>query len=68
MSTGTQADIAAVQMMMERFGLTVADLGTGSPTTVARLAPTFADHIPAVASAERELWLCGRRTWTRCSR
>ena len=26
MTTGTQADIAAVQMMMERFGLTASDL------------------------------------------
>ena len=47
MTTGTQADIAAVQMMMERFGLTVADLGTGAPTETARPAPTFADFIPA---------------------
>lgn len=46
MSTGTQADIAAVQMMMERFGLTVGDLGAGSPAETARLAPTFAEFIP----------------------
>ncbi|MGW6332216.1 tyrosine-type recombinase/integrase [Nocardia rhamnosiphila] len=47
MTTGTQADIAAVQMMMERFGLTVADLGAGAPAETARFAPTFAEFIPA---------------------
>ncbi|MGA6205496.1 hypothetical protein ACPESR_12135 [Nocardia testacea] len=46
MTTGTQADIAAVQMMMERFGLTVADLGAAVPAETARLAPAFADFIP----------------------
>ncbi len=33
-------------MMMERFGLTVTDLGTGSLAEAARLAPTFAEFIP----------------------
>ena len=48
MTTGTQADIAAVHMMMERFGLTTDDLATGAPIAHDRLAPTFAEFIPTV--------------------
>jgi site-specific recombinase XerD len=46
MSARTAADIAAVQMMMERFGLTPADLAAGREP--ARAVPTFADYIPVV--------------------
>ncbi|WP_051163334.1 tyrosine-type recombinase/integrase [Nocardia brevicatena] len=51
MTSSTQSDVAAVQMMMDRLGLTVADLATGSPPETARLAPTFADYIPTVLAA-----------------
>ncbi|WP_280235964.1 site-specific integrase [Nocardia cyriacigeorgica] len=48
----TNADIAAVQMMMERLGLTAGDLtGARHP---ARVVPTFADHIPAVLAGMPE--------------
>ncbi|ONM47990.1 hypothetical protein [Nocardia donostiensis] len=54
MTTSTQADIAAVQMMMQRFGLTVADLTTGAGTEGARMTPTFGDYIPTVLAAMPE--------------
>ncbi|MDE1674629.1 tyrosine-type recombinase/integrase [Nocardia gipuzkoensis] len=49
MSTRTDADIATVQMMMERLGLSVADLTARaeSPRTV----PAFAEYIPTVLAA-----------------
>lgn len=47
MTATAAADIAAVQMMMERFGLTAADLATGTPADNARPTPTFAEFIPA---------------------
>jgi site-specific recombinase XerD len=46
MTTTAAADIAAVQMMMERFGLTTADL-TGTPADNTCPTPTFAEFIPA---------------------
>ncbi|WP_425296086.1 hypothetical protein, partial [Nocardia cyriacigeorgica] len=51
-ATDTNADIAAVHMMMERLGLTPGDLtGARHP---ARVVPTFADHIPAVLAGMPE--------------
>ncbi|MFI9536927.1 hypothetical protein ACIG56_27235 [Nocardia fusca] len=47
MTTTAAADIAAVQMMMERFGLTAADLAPGTSADNARPTPTFAEFIPA---------------------
>ncbi|MGW4091405.1 tyrosine-type recombinase/integrase [Nocardia sp. NPDC004750] len=52
MSARTDADVATVQMMMERFGLTLADLSvwTGSARTV----PTFTEYIPQVLASMPE--------------
>ncbi|MGK8503739.1 hypothetical protein [Nocardia asiatica] len=45
MNARTNADVATVQMMMERFGLTLADLSAG--TGPVRAVPTFAEYISA---------------------
>nr|WP_280252747.1 site-specific integrase [Nocardia abscessus] len=47
MSARAAADIATVQMMMERLGLTVADLSAGTVSAV----PTFAEYVPTVLAA-----------------
>ncbi|MFE7740869.1 tyrosine-type recombinase/integrase [Nocardia sp. NPDC057455] len=52
MSARTDADVATVQMMMERFGLTLADLSAG--TGSARVVPTFAEYIPQVLASMPE--------------
>ncbi|MFD8246697.1 hypothetical protein [Nocardia sp. NPDC059691] len=49
MSTRAAADIATVAMMMDRLGLTVADLSAQTGST--RAVPTFAEYIPTVLAA-----------------
>lgn len=46
-----RGDLQAVQVLLNRLGVTPADLLTASP---AREAPTFADYIPQVAKAVSE--------------
>ncbi|MGK8503602.1 hypothetical protein [Nocardia asiatica] len=52
MNARTDADVATVQMMMERFGLTLADLSAGAGS--ARAVPTFAEYIPQVLASMPE--------------
>lgn len=52
MSARAAADIATIQMMMDRLGLTIADLAAG--TAAARATPAFAEYIPTVLAAMPE--------------
>lgn len=54
MTSSTQADVAAVQMMMDRLGLTVTDLTSSAGTQTSCPSPTFADYIPTVLSSMPE--------------
>jgi integrase len=49
MSTRTDADIATVQMMMDRLGLSVDDLTARAESS--RAVPVFAEYIPTVLAA-----------------
>ncbi|WP_433598203.1 hypothetical protein ACQPXH_20805 [Nocardia sp. CA-135953] len=49
MSARSDADIAAIRMMMDRLDLTVADISDDTPP--ATNVPTFGDYIPVVADS-----------------
>ena len=49
LSSGRRADVEAALLLLERMGLTPADLaGAGSPR---REVPTFADYVPVVSAS-----------------